>query len=67
MKKRKIKNYTPWVVSLTERYEVKVIAETRREAIDSVTEFGGSGPVRYHIAARRTTFKSWEKAGKGEG
>ena len=63
MERRKYKHYRPWVVSLTERYEVRVLAATRREAISAVTEFGRSGPVRYHIAARRGRWNPWEKAG----
>ena len=41
-----------WVVSLTERYEVAVVAETRAAAIAAVTEFGGGGPVRFKVSAR---------------
>ena len=51
--RRKIKHFEPWIVSLTERYEVRVLASSRKEAIEGITEFGGSGPIWHHVTARR--------------
>ena len=45
-----------WLVTLTERYEVKVWAATRDRASKLVVvEFGGNDPVWSHVTARRIT------------
>ena len=41
-----------WLVTLTERYEVKVWARTRERAIKAVEEFGGAEPVWHRVTAR---------------
>jgi len=47
---RKMNRY---LVALTERYEVEVVATTRTEAIEKIAEFGGNSPVWSRVTAKR--------------